>query len=239
MRPQLRVRRGFDESDGAYQDMIVHTLPDVKGDVSLYLKDEMAKIPKVHSDLMPWSLHWPSHSEFDNLLALSVPFFIAAAALCRLVGDRKIGAPKSLLKKLLSESTDGSSDLYGIYRTKLENSTPVELPEETLEEFRRVASAIILLVTPLHISVLTELIDMPREDIDDRLSGLHSVLSIPHTAEASTQLLHLLLRDVLLKPDKPGNICDSVSPTGKVNSCRASFEMSAACQQSQEGHLRP
>lgn len=51
---------------------------------------------------------------------------------------------------------------------------------------------------------MAQILDIPRENVDDRLEMLHSVLSIPPSAQSPVRLLHLSFRDFLLDPDKRG-----------------------------------
>jgi hypothetical protein len=51
--------------------------------------------------------------------------------------------------------------------------------DKLIKEFQKTIGVIILLATPLSLSALTELIEMPEEDISTRLDAFHSVLIIP------------------------------------------------------------
>lgn len=56
--------------------------------------------------------------------------------------------------------------------------------DRVLQEFRRIVCAIIVLADPLSTSALAQILDIPRENINDRLDMLHSVLSIPPSARS-------------------------------------------------------
>lgn len=59
--------------------------------------------------------------------------------------------------------------------------------DRVLQEFRRIVGAIIVLADPLSTSALAQIIDIRRENIYDRLDMLHSVLSIPPSAQSAVR----------------------------------------------------
>ena len=78
--------------------------------------------------------------------------------------------------------------------------------KETLQlrkEFQHIIGTIILLASPLPLDALSLLIEIPLDDINNRLDGFHSVLSIPVDSEAPVRILHLSFRDYLLDKKCP------------------------------------
>ncbi|KAK6355214.1 hypothetical protein TWF696_004331 [Orbilia brochopaga] len=82
-RPELPIRLGFNEVSGKYRDFVLHEVPSIKSDISLYLKHELEKAWK-RRGLPPG---WPSDETVGALAKLATPSFIFAATLCRLIGD--------------------------------------------------------------------------------------------------------------------------------------------------------
>ena len=70
--------------------------------------------------------------------------------------------------------------------------------EELVKEFQKIVGVIILLATPLSVSALAQLLEMPEDDISNRLDSFHSVLSVPADSKLPVRILHLSFRDYLV-----------------------------------------
>ncbi len=62
--------------------------------------------------------------------------------------------------------------------------------------------SIVLLEEALSTQALAGLLDIRCSVIDRRLSSLHSVLSVPTSADSPIRMFHLSFRDFLLDPEK-------------------------------------
>ncbi|PKX89254.1 WD40 repeat domain-containing protein [Aspergillus novofumigatus IBT 16806] len=65
-------------------------------------------------------------------------------------------------------------------------------------EFQDIVRVIILLATPLSVTPLAQLLNLPRDDISNCLDGFHSVLHVPEDIKSLVHILHLSFRDYLL-----------------------------------------
>lgn len=74
--------------------------------------------------------------------------------------------------------------------------------QQLIQEFKKIAGAIILLATPLSIHALSQLLEMGTNDISEQLNMLHSVLDIPNDPDIPIRLRHLSFRDFLLDPER-------------------------------------
>jgi hypothetical protein len=74
--------------------------------------------------------------------------------------------------------------------------------EMWLFKFRELVGSIIVLESPLSISSLERLLEIPQEQIRCRLDFLHSILSIPDSKDVPVKLLHLSFHDFLTDPQK-------------------------------------
>lgn len=210
-RPELPIRCGFKQIQSTYQHIILHEIPQpiVEHNIAAFLEHELSMIRKDYNDsgiveYLPSD--WPSRQVLDKLIEMTVPLFIAATTLCLFIGDRRIATPSKQLESILSRKADESSQFERIYRPVLDNllvGLSMRQQEQVLKEFHEVVGCIILLESPLSISALAKLLNMPRSDIDSRLALLHSVLSIPTLAAAPVRLLHLSFRDFLLDSGNP------------------------------------
>ncbi|TQW01422.1 vegetative incompatibility protein HET-E-1 [Cordyceps javanica] len=211
-RPEEPFRSQFQKVKRTNSRVILHEIPKpvVEHDIDVFLRYELSSIRAEFNSRVPLERHltvaWPSQASFDGLLKMTVPLFIAAATICRFISDRKVGIPTKLLERVLSQSSDGLPQLEITYGSVLDNLTAGVSPSQQrqiIQDFRQVVGSIILLASPLSTSSLAVLLSMAKDDIDSRLDLLHSVLSIPASAQAPVRLLHLSFRDFLLHPEEP------------------------------------
>ncbi|KAJ5225761.1 hypothetical protein N7468_006986 [Penicillium chermesinum] len=197
-RPEATIRFGFDQIDqGEYQNTILQNLDNevIRHDITLYLREEFRRIrQKRHRDLPP---DWPGAARIDGLAAMAVPLFIFAATVCRFVADKRWN-PERRLQQFFEDSLGSKMDKT--YRPILnqllaedENDT-----DQLVEEFQKTIGVIVLLATPLSLSALTELLEMPEDDISTRLDAFHSVLTIPDDPNLPIRALHLSFHDYLV-----------------------------------------
>ena len=211
-RPELPPRIGFKAIEGAYQDVILHEMPEpvVERDISTFLEHELAKIREEYNNSAPCnrqlSPDWPKKSDVKSLATMAVPLFIFAATACRFIADRKYGNPERQLIKVLSSQTKshGSSlaETYLLVLSQQITGLNKQEEKETLQEFCDIVGPIIVLATPLSTSALAQVLSIPGPVIDDRLALLHSVFRVPQSADSPVRLLHLSFRDFLVDSDK-------------------------------------
>lgn len=214
-RPELPIRLGFKAASGKYRDLILHEMPDpvVEHDICVFLEHKLAKIRDEYNASVPESrylaLDWPGRSGVQSLVKMAIPLFIFAGTVCRFLADRKCGSPDKQLQEVLRFQTRSQeSKLDATYLpvlNKLVVGLSAKQKKETLQQFRDIVGSIIILASPLSTSALAQLLSIKKLDIDDRLDMLHSVLSIPLSAQAPVRLLHLSFRDFLLDPAKRGH----------------------------------
>ncbi|KAJ5890788.1 NACHT nucleoside triphosphatase [Penicillium subrubescens] len=145
-------------------------------DISLFLQHRLAEIKAERS--MP--IDWPTNTDFNNLVTLSVPLFIFAATACRLFQDPHWD-PVDSLADILAYRNEGSK-LEGMYvpvLNRLLQKQSKKQEEQLVQEFREVVGTIMMLESPLSVNTLSGLIGLPERLIYLRLSPLQSVLSVP------------------------------------------------------------
>jgi hypothetical protein len=209
-RPELPIRLGFNAIKGTYQDLILHEIATdiVEHDISTYLKNQLTWIRFDYNESVPTERQlpatWPGSSDIQTLVKMAVPLFIFAATVCRFLSDRKCGSPKNQLTQVLEYQTkDHESQMNATYmpvlKQQLVGLTSVQ-QEKILTRFRNIVGSIVILETPLSTDALAQLLDEPRDIIDERLDLLHSVLSIPTSYKSPVRLFHLSFRDFLVSP---------------------------------------
>ena len=197
-RPELPIRLGLGTID--HRDLILHEVPKpiIERDISMFLKDKLGSIRHERS-LSP---DWPGHVNVQTLITMSVPLFIFAATICRLLKDHNLDPEKCLTDILKYQNQE--SKLDGTYRpvldrlvTRYSGTSQMQL----VQEVREVIGTIVLLENPLSVTSLSKLMDISMNSILASLSSLHSVLNIPDDDTLPVRLFHLSFRDFLLDPN--------------------------------------
>ena len=204
-RPELHIRLGFRQMpDGTYKDLILHEVAKqtIRHDIRLFFEHKLREIQQQRL-LSP---DWPSRDQIHALVELAVPLFIFAATVCRYVGT-KGSDPEQYLNKVLEYQKSTFSQLDRTYLPIL-NQLLADQEEEDkeawLREFQELVGGIIVVESPLSITSLACLLEIPQKQIRCRLDSLHSVLSVPDSEDVPVRLLHLSFRDFLVNPRKQG-----------------------------------
>ncbi|PWI65057.1 hypothetical protein PCL_07469 [Purpureocillium lilacinum] len=208
-RPELPIRLGFTEMEGEYQNLRLHEISQhvITHDITIFFDEELQRIRREYNSTVreerQLSGGWPDASELRTLVHMAIPLFIFAATVCRFIGDRRFGSPDKQLANVLVRASVEGSQLAATYLPVLENMVDgktLNQREESVRAFRIIVGGIVVLASPLSVPALAQILGISKEDIEDKLDMLHSVLSIPETAEAPVRLLHLSFRDFLLDP---------------------------------------
>lgn len=199
-RPELPIRLGFRSINGDYQDLDLHEVPkpDIEHDISKFLQQRLKEIQQDRS--LPED--WLGETKIDDLVAISVPLFIFAVTICRILEDEQWPVEESL-SEILAHQTD-NSHLGGTYLPVLNRlliRQAGEKRERLAKEYHKMLGTIILLENPLSISSLAVLMGISKESISIRLNSLHSVLKVPPDDFTPIRLFHLSFRDFLLDPN--------------------------------------
>ncbi|KAF3150519.1 hypothetical protein TWF594_009164 [Orbilia oligospora] len=194
-RPEVPLRLGFQELSGdVHEDMILHEIPGVEEDITLFLEYEFAKIQKEH----PLPPQWPGQENTRQLAKMAVPLFIFAATVCRFVADSD---PEGQIEIVMGYQSDWHvSKLEKTYLPILHRLAKNAFSREVLAmEFKEIVGTIINLASPLSVHSLSKILAMSERKIHARLKELHSVLDIPKQANTDTpvRMFHLSFRDFL------------------------------------------
>ncbi|KAL7916620.1 hypothetical protein GGI35DRAFT_485739 [Trichoderma velutinum] len=211
-RPELPSRLSFKKIEGAYKDLILHEVPAaiIESDILNFLKFELLKIRNDYNLARPDDLKlpesWPDNHTIKILVTMAVPLFIFASTTCRFIADRKHGDPQRQLQRVLQYETKATmSRLDATYLPILDqqiDGLSNSEKAEAAEEFRAIVGTIIILRNPLSITALSQMLDISKETISNRLDMLHSVLDVPPSLTMPVRMLHLSFRDFLLDPEK-------------------------------------
>jgi hypothetical protein len=239
-RPELHIRLGFVAIKGAYQDLVLHDIPEpvVEHDIKAYLESELATIRRDYNASVlkdrQLSADWPGQLTIQILVNMAFPLFIFAATICRFLADRKCGNPAKQLGKVIKYQTRSQESKLDATYLPVLNQLVDGLSErervEILEDFRYIVGSIVILASPLSTCSLAQILLISKNTVDDRLDLLHSVLSVP-SSDTPVRLLHLSFRDFLIDPDK----CKSPFWVDKTQTHK---KMAENCLRLLDDHLR-
>jgi hypothetical protein len=207
-RPELPIRYGFSQIPlGGYRDFVLHNISPstVDHDIYLFLEYNFGVIRQERY----LDASWPGETTIKYLVEIASGLFIWAATACRFIREGKRFAPKRLdmiLRDSQSALTAPEKHLDEIYNTVLRQSISSEYTGDEKEEFysllRQILGSIITLLSPLCISSLSILIRVPKEDTNQTLDELHSILDIPRDQSQPLRLHHPSFRDFLLDKER-------------------------------------
>jgi hypothetical protein len=211
-RPELPIRLGFGDISGSYECLALHQIPEpiIEHDISAFLTYELARIRNDYNKTVPEDRHlspnWPGQTNIQSLVQMAIPLFIFATTTCRFIKDRRCGAPRDQLAKVLKYKTKSQeSELDATYLPILDQlliGLTSLRKDEVVRKFKEVVGTIVILASPLSTTSLARLLDISKARVDQTLDLLHSVLSIPSNADTPVRLLHLSFRDFLLDTEK-------------------------------------
>ncbi|KAJ6054864.1 NACHT and WD40 domain protein [Penicillium canescens] len=202
-RPELPIRLGFKKiANRDHKDLALHEIPEevIEHDLLIFLKDRLSDIRQEREPPLP--LDWPGATDLHNLVKLSVPLFVFAATICRILED-PLWDPMDSLAAILERQND-ESKLDGTYLpvlNRLLNRQSEKQKARLVQEFHQVVGPIVILENPLSVISLSRLLGIPKRLIYLRLNLLHSVFSVPDNETFPVRLFHLSFRDFLLDPE--------------------------------------
>ncbi|KAL5040787.1 hypothetical protein BDW71DRAFT_212785 [Aspergillus fruticulosus] len=194
-RPELPIRLGFRTI--GHRDLILHEVPKpiIERDISLFLEEKFGSIRHKRS----LSSDWPGYATVQTLVTMSIPLFIFAATICRLLEDHNLDPEQCLTEVLKYQNQESKLDgtyLPVLHRLVSKYSGTRQM--QLVQEIREVIGTIILLESPLSVTSLSKLMGVSTISINARLSSLHSVLNIPNDETLPVRLFHLSFRDFLV-----------------------------------------
>ncbi|QGA15960.1 hypothetical protein EYB26_003627 [Talaromyces marneffei] len=212
-RPEQPIRSGFKEVPVDVLDyMELHEIPQpiIRQDIATFLTYRFAQIRVQYTnDGRTLSPGWPGSEVLSALVEMAVPLFIFAATVCRFVEDPAWSDPTGQLKKVL-EYRDMKSDsemdkldaTYSPILNQLIHGKPQKAQQSLVQRFRGIVGTITHLAEPLSRSSLASLLNIDSQQIEGQLACLHSVLSVPSSADSPIRMMHLSFRDFLVDFDK-------------------------------------
>ncbi|KAM3085629.1 hypothetical protein ACMFMG_002698 [Clarireedia jacksonii] len=207
-RPEIAIRYGIYQIPQAeHCDFILHNISPsiINHDIYIFLEHKLSKIRQERTI----GDRWPDEQTLEKLVQNASGLFIWAATACRFIYEGKKFAHKRLdtiLKGSSSTIIPPEKHLDEIYITVLKSSISSNYDAEEKEELykilKSILGSIVVLFSPLSIFSLSSLLNLPKEDIDQAVEDLHSILNIPEDRNHSIRLHHPSFRDFLLKKER-------------------------------------
>ena len=196
-RPEKNIRHGFSYIlRGVYQEFILHDISRsiVDNDIFVFLKHNFQRI----------FTNWPEKQAIERLVQKSSGLFIWAATAYRFIYDGSRFAERRLSLLLQGDAhlTKPEDELNKIYMTVLKNSIGHDYDEQEKEisykMLRDILGSIVLLFSPLSADSLVRMINYSREDLEQTLEHLHSILDVPEGKACPIRVHHPSFRDFFL-----------------------------------------
>ncbi|KAJ6092101.1 NACHT and WD40 domain protein [Penicillium canescens] len=200
-RPDLPIQLGFSEiRNQDYQYLVLHNIPEaaIAHDISLFLNWRLSNVRKQRS--LP--VDWPRGTDIQALVTLSVPLFIFAATVCRVLEDPQWDPEESLTEILTHRGDRSQLDrTYLPILNRILNHQTEKQKTQLIKELREILGIIVVLESPLPVCSLSALTGLSENLIKRRLNSLHSVIRVPEIRETPLRPFHLSFRDFLLDPE--------------------------------------
>ncbi|ERF69366.1 hypothetical protein EPUS_08638 [Endocarpon pusillum Z07020] len=207
-RSEIPIRNGFRQiSDAEHRDYLLHDISPsiVDHDLSIFFEYNLKLIGQEQS----LDACWPGEEITKRLIQTAGGLFIWAATACRFIHEGKRFAVRRLdtiLSGINSALIAPEKHLDEIYTTVLKQSIILEFTKEEKEEvycaLRKALGSIVILLSPLSASSLCKLLGVKKEDLDQTLNDMHSVLEIPKNRFQPLRLHHPSFRDYLLSKSR-------------------------------------
>jgi hypothetical protein len=206
-RPEILIRHGFYKiPDRAHHDFVLHNISPsiVNHDIRIFLQYSLKLIASERS----LTAGWPGEQTVERLVYYASGLFIWAATAYRFIREGKRFAAKRL--DMILEGTGTTINgpeqhLNKIYLTVLQQSISDYTPQEAEVLYctlKSLLGSIVTLFSPLSTQSLSKLIDITKEEIDQTLNDLHSILDIPKDPACLLRLHHPSFRDFLLNRER-------------------------------------
>jgi hypothetical protein len=207
-RPEIPIRYSIYQIPQAeHCDFVLHNISPsiVDHDIYVFLEDGLSKIRQERT----LGDRWLGEQILQKLVLNASGLFIWAATVCRFICEGKRFASKRLdtiLKGSSSIIIPLEKYLDEIYITVLKNSISSDYQNEEKEELYKILKyilgSIVVLLSPLPIFLLNKLLNLPKQDIDQVVEDLHTILNIPENQNRSLRLHHPSFRDFFLNKER-------------------------------------
>jgi hypothetical protein len=165
----------------------------VAADIGLYLTSEFKDIARRR---MPrHDQAWPAQHEIDALVALATPLFVFASTAIKFI-DSGAFSPRRQLDVILSSDTSGrqAAPFKNLDRLYMNVLFAIIAEEDEADvicgRFRRIMGAILSVLEPASVALLSSLLSMDDDEVEYALRPLGAVLDIPVDPDHAVRIFH-------------------------------------------------
>lgn len=211
-RRETPIRHGFYEvAETEHQDFVLQSisLSIVDRDIGTFFKYKFGLIGRQKKSL---GAGWPGEETVSQLVQMASGLFIWAATACRFIEevDKAFFIRKRLATILHTQLSMAENQpekcLNEVYITVLKHSIPPRCSKEEEDEFlillQCILGSIVTLISPLSVNLLSKLLSLDLEDINDCLEDLHAIMDIPTHDASPIRLHHPSFRDFILNKER-------------------------------------
>jgi hypothetical protein len=182
----------------------------VAADIRLYLTSEFKDVARRR---MPrHDQAWPAQDEIDALVTLATPLFVFASTAIKFI-DSSAFPPRRQLGIILSSDTAGTqaAPFKNLDRLYMNVLVAIIAEEDEVDEicgrFRRVLGAILSVLEPASVALLSSLLSMDEEEVEYALRPLRAVLDISahHDPNHVVRIFHPSFPDFVTHPKRCGD----------------------------------
>jgi hypothetical protein len=177
----------------------------VAADIGLYLTSQLKDIARRR---MPrHDQAWPVKHDLDTLVALATPLFVFASTAIKFI-DSGAFSPRRQLGLILSSDTAPFKNLDRLYMNVLLATIAEEDEVDVIcGRFRRIMGAILSVLEPASVALLSSLLSMDEEEVEYALRPLSAVLNIPahHDPDHVVRIFHPSFLDFMTHPKRCGD----------------------------------
>ena len=211
-RPEPRIRSGFrlEALRPITEVLKLHNVErsSVDSDIKLFFRAHLTEIVK-HRSNCDLTEDWPSPSDINTLCEKAAGLFIYASTVVKFVAPRHFQPQKRLAliisppQNITHEGKLGIDLLYTQVLAQAFHDMDSD-DQESYQNFRSVAGAVLLVFDPLSTRDLSNLfvnLGTPS-DIFNTVSSLHSLLLVPDSVEDPIRTFHKSFPDFLMDPGR-------------------------------------
>ena len=209
-RPEIPIRLGFRAIPKIlHHDLVLHNVcrATIDHDISVFFQHELGVIRQEYA----FAADWPSEETIKRLVQSAAGLFIWAATACRFIRDGKRFAVRRLSLILQGDTCAATPEerLNEIYMAILKNSISDKYHDQEKEELYKMLKAtlgsIAILFSSLSAVSLARLLYIRKENINQTLHDLHSIVEVPEDQGHPIRLHHPSFCDFLLDKQRCSN----------------------------------
>ena len=208
-RPENWIKRAFRRvaRPSLVQEFSLHDIAksDVQCDIETYLRSALADIVEARS-FSHNDPPWPPEDELEALLIRCDGLFIYAATAVRYIGARDVNFRQRLTEIVRSGSISmlQANAIDNLYLMIIVQAFE-KLEDRECMLRREVLTSVVLFQTPMSMTGMASLLEMPNGQTRADLSPFHSVIHVPSGSDGHISIFHASFREFIVDAARCGD----------------------------------